>query len=64
MDELEHTISGQANKRWIHDGLEEEGFGWAGQVTGMIHDVPTVSELMNRMIEEAEHIRSAWGGGS
>jgi len=59
---LEHYISGEANKRWIYDGIKEEGFGWAGQVTGMIHDVPTVSELIERMLKEAEMIRRIWGG--
>ncbi|RED55155.1 NAD(P)H-dependent flavin oxidoreductase [Cohnella lupini] len=54
---LRHHISGEANKRWIHDGLEEEGFGWAGQVTGLIHDVPSVSELIKRMVNEAETIQ-------
>jgi NAD(P)H-dependent flavin oxidoreductase YrpB (nitropropane dioxygenase family) len=54
---LRQLISGEANKRWIHDGLEDEGFGWAGQVTGLIHDVPSVSELMKRMIREAEMIQ-------
>ncbi|MEC0094086.1 NAD(P)H-dependent flavin oxidoreductase [Paenibacillus macquariensis] len=58
---LEHYISGEANKRWIHDGIKEEGFGWAGQVTGMIHDIPTVAELIERMVKEAEMIRGTWG---
>ncbi|WP_186725806.1 hypothetical protein [Rummeliibacillus sp. SL167] len=42
----------------------EEGFGFAGQVTGMIHDIPTVSELFKRMIGEAEEIRRKWGNSS
>ncbi|MBE9917892.1 nitronate monooxygenase [Paenibacillus donghaensis] len=58
---LKDFISGEANKRWIHDGIKEKGFGWAGQVTGMIHDIPTVAELIERMVNEAECIRSKWG---
>lgn len=57
---LEVFISGEANKRFAHQGRIEEGYGWAGQVTGLIHDVPTVKELFNRMITEAEIIRSNW----
>ncbi|GLX70654.1 NAD(P)H-dependent flavin oxidoreductase [Paenibacillus glycanilyticus] len=57
---LRNLISGEVNKRWIYEGLEQEGFGWAGQVIGLIHDIPTVSELMNRMIAEAEKIRGTW----
>ncbi|RUT45455.1 nitronate monooxygenase [Paenibacillus anaericanus] len=58
---LKNYISGEANKRWIYDGIKEDGFGWAGQVTGMIHDIPTVAELIDRMVKEAESIRGKWG---
>ncbi|MGE7599114.1 NAD(P)H-dependent flavin oxidoreductase [Lysinibacillus fusiformis] len=58
---LKEYISGSANKRFIYDGEQEQGFGWAGQVTGMIHDIPTVEELINRMVAEAESIRLKWG---
>ncbi|OAB28276.1 2-nitropropane dioxygenase [Paenibacillus macquariensis subsp. defensor] len=60
-ESLQDYISGEANKRWIHDGFKEEGFGWAGQVTGMIHDVPTVAALIERMVKGAEIIRGTWG---
>lgn len=59
-DSLKDYISGEANKRFIYDGQNERGFGWAGQVTGMIHDVPTVEELFDRMMNEAEGIRRKW----
>lgn len=58
---IKNYISGTANKRWIYDGIENEGFGFGGQVTGMIHDIPTVSNLIKRMVDEAESIRSIWG---
>lgn len=58
---LKEYISGAANKRWIYDDIKEEGIGWAGQVTGMIHDIPTVSELIGRMVKEAASIRGTWG---
>ena len=60
-DALKEYISGSANKRFIYDGDQNQGFGWAGQVTGMIHDIPTVEELINRMVAEAESIRLKWG---
>lgn len=60
-DALKEYISGEANMKYIHDGKESEGFGWAGQVTGLIHDVPTVEELVGRMVSEAEQIRRRWG---
>lgn len=60
-DSLKDYISGEANKRFIYDGQTDRGFGWAGQVTGMIHDVPSVKELLNRMVDEADEIRRKWG---
>jgi NADH:quinone reductase (non-electrogenic) len=59
-DQLKSFISGQANKRYIYDGAEDEGFAWAGQVMGLIRDIPTVKELFNRMISDAEQIREKW----
>jgi len=59
-ESLRDYISGNTNKKYIHDGKEEEGFGWAGQVMGLIKDVPSVEELFTRMIGEAESIRNKW----
>lgn len=60
-EQLKDFISGKANKRYIYDGETAEGFAWAGQVMGLIKDVPTVAELFKRMIDEAEQIRAKWG---
>lgn len=60
-EQLQEYISGKANIRYIHDGKINEGFAWAGQVMGLIKDVPTVDELVKRMITEAEQIRKKWG---
>ncbi|WP_210469529.1 nitronate monooxygenase family protein [Sporosarcina sp. 6E9] len=57
---LKDYISGKANQKFIHDGDVENGYGWAGQVSGLITDVPTVKELFVRMVKEAEEIRSGW----
>ncbi|MBL4952530.1 nitronate monooxygenase family protein [Neobacillus sp. OS1-32] len=60
-EELKELISGEANKQYIYNGKVNEGFAWAGQVMGLIKDVPTVAELFNRIISEAEQIRTKWG---
>lgn len=57
---LKDYISGEANRKFVHDGKTTEGFAWAGQVMGMIKDIPTVEELMSRMILEGESIRTKW----
>lgn len=59
-EELKSYISGTANKRYVHEGKIDEGYAWAGQVMGLIKDVPTVDELFNRMIKDAENIRQMW----
>jgi NADH:quinone reductase (non-electrogenic) len=59
-EQLKDYISGKANKKYIYDGNFEEGFAWAGQIMGMIKDVPTVDELIRRMVSEANEIRQKW----
>lgn len=57
---IKNYVSGEANKKYIYEGKQEEGFGWAGQVTGLIKDVPSVQELIERMVMQAEEIRRRW----
>ncbi|ALS78154.1 nitronate monooxygenase [Planococcus sp. ANT_H30] len=57
---LKEYISGEANKRFIYNGETDQGFGWAGQVTGLIKDEPTVQELIDSMVKQAEEIRGKW----
>lgn len=57
---LKDLISGEANRKFAQEGNTAEGFAWAGQVMGLIKDIPTVDELMSRMILEAESIRRKW----
>jgi enoyl-[acyl-carrier protein] reductase II len=59
-EDLKDYISGVANKRYIYDGKIDEGFAWAGQVMGLISDVPSVKDLIAKMILEAEAIRRQW----
>ncbi|AIE59499.1 NAD(P)H-dependent flavin oxidoreductase [Bacillus methanolicus] len=58
---LKDLISGTANKRFIYEGKINEGFAWAGQVMGLIKDIPSVKALIDRMIREGEEIRKRWG---
>lgn len=53
---LSYYINKEANLRYLYHGDKDNGFGWAGQVIGLIHDIPTVATLMHRMIQEAETI--------
>lgn len=59
IEELLPLIRGDANFKGAIEGRLEEGFVWAGQVVGLIHDLPTVGELMQRMESEAQEARRA-----
>jgi NADH:quinone reductase (non-electrogenic) len=54
MADLLPLISGEANRRAAREGDLEHGFAWAGQATGLIHDIPSVSELIERIVRGAE----------
>jgi NAD(P)H-dependent flavin oxidoreductase YrpB (nitropropane dioxygenase family) len=53
LEELIPLISGSVSKLGWRDGTVEEGMYPAGQVIGRIHDAPTMSELVERIIAEA-----------
>ncbi|MDF2039542.1 nitronate monooxygenase [Cytobacillus oceanisediminis] len=59
-EQLIDYISGNANKKYIYEGNDREGFAWAGQVMGLIKDIPSVEELFQRIITEGESIRGRW----
>lgn len=49
-------ILGKVNTRAALEGVLDEGYVWAGQVVGLIHDVPSVQELIERMVRETFEI--------
>lgn len=53
LEELLPYIRGEVNKRAAIEGHLDEGFVWAGQVIGLIHDIPTARELVERIVREA-----------
>ncbi|BDG60857.1 NAD(P)H-dependent flavin oxidoreductase [Caldinitratiruptor microaerophilus] len=53
LEQLLPLISGQRNEKAAVGGDLEEGFVYAGQGVGLIRDVPTVAELMSRIVQEA-----------
>lgn len=59
-ENLKEAISGERNKKYIYEGKGEEGFAWAGQIMGSIHDVPAVQDLVSRIMGEATEIRKKW----
>lgn len=59
-ESIKEHISGEANKRYIHEGNKDNGFGWAGQGAAGIHDIPSVADLFTNIVKEAEGIRTRW----
>ncbi len=51
--ELLPYIAGEVNKRAALAGKLDEGFAWAGQVIGLIEDIPTARELIERVVRDA-----------
>ncbi len=47
------SIAGSVNTRASLEGALDEGFVWAGQVVGLINDIPSVQELLERTVSEA-----------
>jgi nitronate monooxygenase len=54
--EIAPLVAGERGKKVITDGDMEHGIWSAGLVMGLIHDVPTVRQLVERIVREAEAI--------
>jgi len=54
--DLAPLVAGDKGRKVIDDGDMEYGVWSAGQVMGLIHDVPTVKVLVERIVRDAEAI--------
>lgn len=55
--ELQHLVAGQRGRENVlNKGDTDDGVWTAGLVMGLIDDVPSCAELINRMVAEAEQI--------
>jgi len=55
-EDVAHLVRGAHGRVLLETGDLDAGLVWAGQVQGLIHDIPTVAELMARIIKEATDI--------
>ena len=51
---LKEYISGETNQKFAIDGNYESGIAYAGQVIGLIDDIPTVQKLIERIVTQAK----------
>ncbi|GAM99970.1 FMN-dependent enoyl-acyl-carrier-protein [alpha proteobacterium U9-1i] len=54
--DVAELVSGAQGRVLLETGDMEAGVFWAGMVQGLIHDIPTVKELIDRIINEADAI--------
>ena len=57
-EDVAQLVRGAQGRVLLETGDLDAGLVWAGQVQGLIHDIPTVAELMKRIIREATEIIS------
>jgi len=55
-EDIRHLVSGAVGREMLETGDLNKGIFWAGMVQGLIHDIPTVKELIDRIMSEAEEL--------
>jgi nitronate monooxygenase len=62
IDDLSHLVSGQRGKVVFENGDVEHGIWSAGMIQGLIHDIPSCKELVDRIVEDAGQIIGGLNG--
>ncbi len=55
-EDVAHLVRGAQGRELLETGNLNAGLVWAGQVQGLIRDIPTVAELISRIVSEARDI--------
>jgi nitronate monooxygenase len=58
-EEVQHLVRGVRGREGLETGDTNHGIWSAGMVQGLIHDIPTVKELVERIVSDAERIINA-----
>jgi nitronate monooxygenase len=59
-EDIRHLVAGARGRKALESGDTNEGIISAGMVIGLIDDVPTCQELLERMVRECrEHLTRA-----
>ncbi len=56
IEDMQPVISGSMGQRMINQGIMDEGLMALGQCIGLINDIPTVKEAIDRIIRDADQI--------
>ena len=57
-ESIAHLVKGARGKTGLENGDTDHGIWTAGMVQGLIHDIPTVRDLVDRIMSEAEDLIS------
>ncbi|MDH4561241.1 nitronate monooxygenase [Pseudomonas sp. BN414] len=55
-EDIRPLVSGACGREALETGNLDAGLVWAGQVQGLIHDIPTCAELLTRIVDDAGEI--------
>lgn len=55
-EDIRPLVSGALGRQALENGDIDAGLIWAGQIQGLIHDIPTCRELLDRIVADAEAI--------
>ncbi|MFV3075609.1 NAD(P)H-dependent flavin oxidoreductase [Niveispirillum fermenti] len=55
-EDVAHLVAGQRGRAVMEQGDLTAGLYWAGQAQGLIHDIPSVGELVTRIVGEARSL--------
>ena len=56
IDDIKHLVAGERGKQALLKGDADAGIWSAGMVAGLIHDIPSCRDLVERIMREAEAI--------
>ena len=62
-EDVAEYVAGSKGRAMLESGEIDQGIFWAGMIQGLIHDIPTVQELIDRIMSEAEEIVKGRLGG-
>ncbi len=61
-DDIAHLAAGTRGRATLESGAAQDGLVWAGQVVGVIDDIPSCAELIDRMVTECQdYLKTASG---
>ena len=56
IEDIRHLVAGEQGRKVLQDGDLDAGVWSCGMVAGLIHDIPTCKELIDRIMAEARSI--------